>query len=60
VSESGGDAACWLERVCDTCGGVITADESHECRRPAERQPSTGDAGQPAAASSAGPIACSE
>jgi hypothetical protein len=34
VSELGGDAACWLDRVCDQCGAFLGADEAHECRRP--------------------------
>jgi quercetin dioxygenase-like cupin family protein len=31
--EGGGDAACWLPRVCDHCGQVVERPEDHRCVR---------------------------
>jgi uncharacterized protein YndB with AHSA1/START domain len=30
--DEGGDAACWLDRICDRCGGFIDAGAPHRCR----------------------------
>jgi hypothetical protein len=32
--DEGGDDACWIEQVCDRCGGFIDPAESHVCRHP--------------------------
>lgn len=32
--EPDGDPACWLDRVCDLCGGYLQGGEPHECRAP--------------------------
>ena len=29
---AGGDDACWLDRVCDDCGGFIENGGEHTCR----------------------------
>jgi hypothetical protein len=48
--EGGGDAACWLPRVCDHCGQVVERPEDHRCAdhprpasttRPGRRAPSS-------------------
>jgi hypothetical protein len=41
VSDLGGDPACWLDRVCDDCGGFLADDGPHTCRPtiPVERPP---------------------
>jgi len=33
-----GDPACWLDRICEECGGILTAGQEHRCddRRPRE------------------------
>jgi hypothetical protein len=31
-----GDPACWLDQVCDLCGGFIERGHEHVCRQPAE------------------------
>jgi quercetin dioxygenase-like cupin family protein len=31
--EGGGDAACWLSRVCDDCGQLVEGPEGHRCVR---------------------------
>lgn len=31
--EGGGDTACWLERVCDTCGGLADGPPAPVCER---------------------------
>jgi len=31
--EQGGDAACWLGRVCDTCGALIEGSRGVPCWR---------------------------
>jgi hypothetical protein len=37
TTDAGGDAACWLDRVCDRCGMIDDELEApHVCRRPAE------------------------
>lgn len=33
VMEQGGDAACWLGRVCDTCGALIEGSRGVPCWR---------------------------
>ena len=35
--EPDGDPACWLDRVCDLCGGFLQGGEPHECRPSATR-----------------------
>ena len=35
VGDLGGDAACWLDTVCDRCGALIDPAEPHRCRLPA-------------------------
>jgi hypothetical protein len=32
VTDEGGDPACWLDSVCDQCGGFIDRDGEHQCR----------------------------
>jgi hypothetical protein len=32
--DGGGDDACWLEQVCERCGGFIDPAEPHVCREP--------------------------
>jgi len=27
----GGDAACWLDRVCPDCGSFVALDQPHHC-----------------------------
>ncbi|HEY1990595.1 MAG TPA: hypothetical protein VGG43_14085 [Acidimicrobiales bacterium] len=27
----GGDPACWLHQVCDTCGALVGRDNAHAC-----------------------------
>ena len=34
VVDEGGDAACWLDRVCDDCGAFTDDGHKHECRAP--------------------------
>jgi hypothetical protein len=51
MSDEGGDPACWLDSVCDQCGGFIDRDEEHVCRttRPipeAEQGPGEQDGGR--------------
>ena len=41
VIMSDGDPACWLDRVCEQCGGLIEGPE-HECRISVERSSSEG------------------
>jgi hypothetical protein len=44
-----GDPACWLDRVCDLCGGFLQGGQPHECRPAAPRPPSDDAArGRPA------------
>jgi len=43
--DAGGDDACWLDRVCDRCGGFVDDPAEHRCR-PAAAPPD--DAAQPA------------
>lgn len=31
--DEGGDAACWLDRVCEDCGSLVVAG-AHDCSRP--------------------------
>ena len=31
VHDEGGDAACWLDSVCDRCGSLIDKAEPHRC-----------------------------
>lgn len=42
-TSDGGDDACWLDQVCDACGGFIDAGVDHVCRTPVRTTP--GDAG---------------
>ena len=32
MTDSGGDPACWLSRVCDRCGSLVDDAEPHRCR----------------------------
>jgi uncharacterized protein len=41
VEPDGGDAACWLDHVCDNCGRLIEDPAVHECDAPAERRPAS-------------------
>jgi hypothetical protein len=36
--EPEGDPACWLDRICEECGGILAAGQEHRCdgRRPRE------------------------
>lgn len=29
--DEGGDAVCWIDRVCDTCGGFVEDGVPHDC-----------------------------
>jgi len=40
----GGDPACWLDRVCDTCGALVETDD-HTC--PADPGPTSGSSPGP-------------
>ena len=31
MSDQGGDPACWLHEVCDTCGALVDDIDRHEC-----------------------------
>ena len=31
-SDMGGDPVCWIDQVCDTCGGFIGRGHDHTCR----------------------------
>ncbi len=33
AAEFGGDAACWLDRVCPGCGGLAEGESSDRCTR---------------------------
>ena len=33
AAELGGDAACWLDRVCPACGGLAEGEPSADCIR---------------------------
>ena len=33
VSDAGGDAACWLSRVCEECGQLVEGGDEHHCVR---------------------------
>ncbi len=33
AAELGGDAACWLDRVCPTCGALAEGEPSAHCPR---------------------------
>ena len=35
MTDEGGDAACWAERVCDGCGAVVESGTDHRCVRTA-------------------------
>jgi hypothetical protein len=37
TDDDAGDAACWLDRVCDVCGGFIDDRREHECRSAVDR-----------------------
>jgi hypothetical protein len=30
--DDAGDSACWLDQVCDVCGGFIENRNEHRCR----------------------------
>lgn len=32
-SDAGGDAACWLDRVCPACGGLDQGEPTARCTR---------------------------
>jgi hypothetical protein len=32
--DEGGDAACWLDRVCPDCGAFVERDQPHDCPEP--------------------------
>jgi hypothetical protein len=32
MTDDAGDAACWLDQVCDVCGGFIENRNEHQCR----------------------------
>ena len=34
MDEFSGDPACWLDAVCDRCGGFIEPAQGHRCRAP--------------------------
>lgn len=34
----GGEPACWLHQVCDTCGALVERDQGHDCGVRLERR----------------------
>ena len=48
----GGDAACWLQLVCERCGGVREEAVPHECRSAVRAATPTRPPAGPASSSS--------
>ena len=38
TDDEGGDPACWLDHVCDSCGRFVADAAAHQCDAPADAQ----------------------
>jgi hypothetical protein len=43
MTDDAGDAACWLDQVCDLCGGYIEHHGEHRCRQAVDGARSTSE-----------------
>jgi hypothetical protein len=47
TDDDAGDAACWLDRVCEDCGGFVEHGSEHRCRRAVAGTDATRHQGHP-------------